>query len=39
VLRRRTAIEVLDFECDPALDAAALPNLPPGRHFSVANFT
>jgi hypothetical protein len=38
-LRRRTAIEVLDFEHDPALDTAALPISPPGRHFSVANLT
>jgi len=38
-LRRRTALEVLDFERDPALDTATLPILPPGRHFSVANLT
>jgi hypothetical protein len=38
-LRRRTTIEVLDFECNPALDTAALPISPPGRHFSVANLT
>jgi hypothetical protein len=38
-MRRRTAIEVLDFESDPALDTAALPRPPPGRHFSVANLT
>jgi hypothetical protein len=39
VLQRRTAVEVLDFGCDPALDAAALPPSPPGRHFTVANLT
>jgi hypothetical protein len=39
VLRRRTAGEVLDFGCDPALDTAALPPSPPGRHFTVANLT
>jgi hypothetical protein len=38
-LRRRTAAEVLDFECDPALDTAALPTSLPGRHFTVANLT
>jgi hypothetical protein len=38
-LRRRTAPEVLDFGCDPALDAAALPPSPPDRHVSVANLT
>jgi hypothetical protein len=37
LLRRRSTIEVLDFEHDPALDTAALPTPPPGRHFSVAN--
>jgi hypothetical protein len=39
VLQRRTTLEVLDFERDPALDAAALPPSPPGRHFTVANLT
>jgi hypothetical protein len=39
VLQRRTAVEVLDFGCDPALDAAVLPPSPPGRHFTVANLT
>jgi hypothetical protein len=32
-------VEVLDFERDPALDTAALPTSPPGRHFTVANLT
>jgi hypothetical protein len=31
--------EVLDFERNPALDTAALPASPPGRHFPVANLT
>jgi hypothetical protein len=41
VLRRGVAsrCEVLDFECNPALDIAALPISPPGRHFFVANLT
>jgi hypothetical protein len=38
-VRRRTAVEVLDFGCDPALDTAALPPSPPGRHSTVANVT
>jgi hypothetical protein len=38
-LTRRTTIEVLDFEHDPALDTATLPISPPGRHVSVANLT
>jgi hypothetical protein len=38
-LTRRTTIEVLDFERDPALDTATLPISPPGRHVSVANLT
>jgi hypothetical protein len=38
-LRRETAVEVLDFERDPALDTATLPTSAPGRHFSVANLT
>jgi hypothetical protein len=38
-LRRHTAAEVLDFERDPALDTAALPTSPPGRHFTLANLT
>jgi hypothetical protein len=36
---RWIAVEVLDFERDPALDTATLPILRPGRHFTVANLT
>jgi hypothetical protein len=37
--RRRTSVEVLDFERDPALDTARASDLGPGRHFTVANLT